>query len=182
MVAEILCRNKKLYHGSTVIVRKPDIFYGEVGKDFGQGFYTTTDRRQAIQFAKLKGKLYFYDIAYVSMFNFSNFDGLRVYEFPTTNADWFNCIIGNRFLEYDYLAKPWESYDVLIGKVADDNTSAVLSAYMGHAYGPIGSLASIEKAIDELRPENLNNQICFRTNKALKKIKFLREEVVAVWQ
>ena len=33
----------KLYHGSSVVVRKPLIARGRKTTDFGKGFYTTTD-------------------------------------------------------------------------------------------------------------------------------------------
>lgn len=33
----------KLYHGSTVIVKHPNIQKGRNATDFGKGFYTTTN-------------------------------------------------------------------------------------------------------------------------------------------
>ncbi|WP_081860978.1 DUF3990 domain-containing protein [Butyrivibrio sp. AE2032] len=39
----ILNDGEKLYHGSYVIVDKPDIQKCMPGKDFGIGFYLTTD-------------------------------------------------------------------------------------------------------------------------------------------
>jgi hypothetical protein len=35
-----------LYHGSYTVVQKPDVTLGAPRKDFGQGFYTTTSKRQ----------------------------------------------------------------------------------------------------------------------------------------
>lgn len=37
----------KLYHGSTVAVRNPNIQQGRKATDFGKGFYTTSDFEQA---------------------------------------------------------------------------------------------------------------------------------------
>ena len=37
----------KLYHGSTVAVRRPNIHKGRKATDFGKGFYTTTSFEQA---------------------------------------------------------------------------------------------------------------------------------------
>lgn len=37
----------KLYHGSTVIVKHPNIQKGRNATDFGKGFYTTTNFEQA---------------------------------------------------------------------------------------------------------------------------------------
>ena len=36
-----------IYHGSTVLVEKPEIRTGDSFLDFGNGFYTTTDEGQA---------------------------------------------------------------------------------------------------------------------------------------
>ena len=36
-----------IYHGSTVLVEKPEIRTGETFLDFGAGFYTTTSYEQA---------------------------------------------------------------------------------------------------------------------------------------
>ena len=41
-----------LYHGSTVIVDKPKVLLSERLVDFGAGFYTTTNREQAVRWAQ----------------------------------------------------------------------------------------------------------------------------------
>ncbi len=40
-----------LYHGSNVIVNKPRLIRQSRTLDFGGGFYTTTNREQAVSFA-----------------------------------------------------------------------------------------------------------------------------------
>ena len=47
----------KLYHGSSVVVRKPLIARGRKTTDFGKGFYTTTDFEQAARWARIKREL-----------------------------------------------------------------------------------------------------------------------------
>ena len=44
----------KLYHGSTTVVRHPNIKRGRKKTDFGKGFYTTTNFEQAAKWANLK--------------------------------------------------------------------------------------------------------------------------------
>ena len=44
----------RLYHGSTMTVRKPAIFRNRSKTDFGKGFYTTTNREQAEKWAQIK--------------------------------------------------------------------------------------------------------------------------------
>lgn len=43
-------KDKIVYHGSYTQVSKIDLDCCEKGKDFGKGFYVTTDRNQAINF------------------------------------------------------------------------------------------------------------------------------------
>ena len=40
--------NQLLYHGATVEVREPLTHVGRHDLDFGQGFYVTNDRQQAV--------------------------------------------------------------------------------------------------------------------------------------
>lgn len=40
-------RNLRVYHGSTVIVKKTNLEILNYRTDFGKGFYTTTDIEQA---------------------------------------------------------------------------------------------------------------------------------------
>ena len=48
----ILSENKILYHGSYALVDKPSLDMCKDGKDFGMGFYLTTDKKQAERFTK----------------------------------------------------------------------------------------------------------------------------------
>ena len=41
----------KLYHTSDRAIREPDVHYGRVNADFGQGFYLTPDREFTYRWA-----------------------------------------------------------------------------------------------------------------------------------
>ena len=43
-----------VYHGSTMIVREPDIEHSFRPLDFGKGFYVTSNREQAEKWARRK--------------------------------------------------------------------------------------------------------------------------------
>ena len=60
----------KLYHGSSVVVRKPLIARGRKTTDFGKGFYTTTDFEQAARWARIKRERLGYGKAVVSVYDF----------------------------------------------------------------------------------------------------------------
>lgn len=164
--------NTSLYHGSSFIAEDPDLKKCKKGKDFGQGFYLTTDKRQATSYSKLVARRIDKEIAFVNEYDFRDFAGLKVHEFTDTDKNWLHCIIGNRNSYYQNLSSPWDKYDVLIGKIADDDTSHVINAYMAGAYGPIGSDAAVNFAVSMFKSERLKKQICLKSPKALKCIVF----------
>ena len=173
-------QNKNVYHGSYIEVRNPDLSKCKKGKDFGVGFYITTDRNQAIRFTKIVANRNGLSQGVLNIYKFSNFENLNVYEFESTNVEWLNCVIGNRNKQFKKLAYPFKDYDVLIGKIADDNTSTVINAYMSGVLGPVGSQIAINTAINQFLTNTLNNQICFKTEKSLERLKFFRSEKIWV--
>ena len=58
----------RLYHGSTVVVKRPNIQKGRKATDFGRGFYTTTNFEQAKKWALLKKNREQSDRAIVSVY------------------------------------------------------------------------------------------------------------------
>ena len=173
-------KDKIVYHGSYTQVSKIDLRCCENGKDFGQAFYLTTDRNEAINFSKNVARRYGLSYGCLNLYKFTNFNDLKVHEFLTTNKSWLNCVIGYRDDRYKRFSKEWDDFDVLIGKIADDNTSNVLNTYLMGNYGKIGSEKAVDFAISLLLPERLNNQICFRTLKSIKRLKFMRCEQIWV--
>lgn len=43
-----------LYHGSNILIREIDLSMSKVGKDFGCGFYLSSDKTQALELAEKK--------------------------------------------------------------------------------------------------------------------------------
>ena len=169
-------QNSNVYHGSYCVVKTPSADLGSDGKDFGKGFYITTDRQQAVSFAKIKARREKQPVGFVSIYHLSNLQSLKVYEFEKTDERWLNCIVGFRNKKHSHLANSYRDYDVLIGKIADDDTSIVINAYMIGAYGKIGTSNAVKTAIGLLRTDRLRNQICFKSNHAIEKLSFFRYE------
>lgn len=161
-----------LYHGSDCVVKNPNLKVCKKGKDFGQGFYFTSDKNQAIKFAKIVARRNGKTKGFVSVYKLFKFHGIACYEFKTTDIEWLNCIVGNRDIRYHNLKKKWDSYDVIIGKIADDDTAQVINAYMSGAYGEIASKDAINIAVKMFKPQNLKDQICLKTVNALSFIEF----------
>ena len=144
--------NMIVYHGSYTEVQTPDLNKCKEGKDFGKGFYTTTDIEQAIKFSKLIADRYHKPFGVLNKYLLSDINNLKYYAFESTDLNWLNCIVGNRRKPYRHLAEKWAEYDILSGKVANDDTSTVINAYLLGIYGEIGSEKAGNTAISNLEP------------------------------
>lgn len=181
-----------LYHGSYTTVEEPDLSKCRGQKDFGQGFYLTTDHEQARRFVRASVRKAVSAGAvsagtsqgYVSVYQYrqKTDSRLRVFEFQTADAEWLSCIVAHR--RPDLLPgvyRHWEQYDILTGKIANDNTNPTIVAYMSGLYGPVGSDAAVRQAIRLLMPFRLKNQVCFRTEQSLQCLQYIRSEKIS-WQ
>ncbi|MBR4984194.1 MAG: DUF3990 domain-containing protein [Proteobacteria bacterium] len=177
-----------LYHGSYCVVEEPNLDKCAKYKDFGQGFYLTSSKRQARSFAKIattKAKNDGIipantDCGYISCFKVNDISDVSCYYFPFADVDWLHCIVAHRrkrvFVD---LRKQLEDYDVIVGKIANDDTNTTINAYMSHVFGKMGSSAADKMCIGLLIPERLQDQFCFRSAKALSKLSFqYRESIV----
>lgn len=154
------------YHGSDVIVDNPKILNNKRPLDFGDGFYTTTNKDQAKNWA-LK----------VSYRNNSNHKCINKYKFNIEEAKqnlvivvfekadeiWLDFICNNRN------GKNTGEYDVVIGPVADDKVYRVVVEYEN---GDIDK----ELALKKLKTETLCDQILFHSEDSLKYLKFIGVE------
>ena len=173
----------ELYHASYTVIEKIDLSLCAAGKDFGKGFYVTTDYNQAYRFIRTAiGKAIKNhvsgakaDVGYISVYEYkSNTDSNPNYfEFKSSDEEWIHCIVAHRKsgMLKDELAK-WRNYDIIAGKIANDSTNQVLTAYINGFYGEVGSYEADETAIRFLLPNKLSDQICFRTELALKNLYF----------
>ncbi len=176
-----------LYHGSYVAVEKPDLDKCAKHKDFGQGFYLTTSLEQAISFARLSlGKVKNRGVipateetAWVSAFRVGDITGLKTFVFQTADKEWLHCIVGHRREEY-FKEIQWQmkDYDVIGGKVANDDTNLTINAYALRVFGEIGDENADNICIRLLIPERLKDQFCFRSRKAISCLTYLKSERV----
>ena len=179
----IILTNRQYYHTSYKIIEKVDLSFGKRGNDFGQGFYLTSSETQAKGFvnAAIRKSSLPLDCGYVLAYQLTDIAGLKCFEFEATTAEWLHCICAyRRGLENSYAL--WEKYDILAGKVANDDTNATISFYLNGAYGEVGSERAIAAALEQLRPDVLEDQICIKTEKASKRLEFLCEKKVAKYE
>ena len=64
-------------------------------------------------------------------------------------------------------------YDIIAGKIADDVTNATLTAYLAGAFGTADDFC-----IRQLLPNKLKDQYCFKTEAAIKCLKFVKGEKI----
>lgn len=171
-----------LYHGSYMTVEAPDIARCAKFKDFGQGFYLTSSLEQARNFARLtlrKAKANGIvgpneQRAFVSRYRFVD-DGapLNIHAFQSADKEWLHCIAAHRKQGlFPEVLEEFSNYDVIVGKIANDQTNATLVNYMAEAFGPVGSAQADQICASLLLPERLKDQFCFRTPQSLAHLEF----------
>lgn len=173
-----------LYHGSFCAVEKPDLNRCSPYKDFGRGFYLTTNERQAKDFSRISlrkaianGKVKSdsarptVSLFYVDAMLWSS---LNIRSFHTTDTDWLHCVVAHRRPSaMPHIVERYSKYDVINGKVANDNTNATITAYMAGLYGEVGSDSAANICVSLLLPERLSDQLCFRSAKAIQSLTFI---------
>ena len=165
-----------LYHGSNVEVSRIDLSKCTKYKDFGQGFYLTSIKQQAREWAEKVAKRFNAGEPTLNTYDFDdNLSGLKSLVFTEPDEKWAAFIINNRNRNFtnhgDLLSNHDNKYDFIHGLVANDDISTVLEAFL------LGILpiSEISKA---LTYKQLNDQYSFHTSKAVARLKFLRSETL----
>ncbi len=186
-----LTGGETLYHGSYTVVDAPLLEKCAPRKDFGRGFYLTTSLEQARSFARLSVRkaqsngMLASDVTegFVSTFRYmpNPASPLVTLAFETADAAWLHCVVAHRKDRlFADVSMAMARYDVISGKIANDQTNATIVAYMGGIFGTPGSAAADETCIRLLIPERLHDQHCFRTQKALASLVFEGSESVCL--
>lgn len=176
-----------LYHGSYIAVPEIDLTKCNAGLDFGRGFYVTTSYEQAVSFVPNSVKRnikagnipvdFDFNDGQVSVYRFHSDAALLIEAFPDANLDWLHFVAANRNRNlFRELYRKLESHDIVGGKIADDNTSRVLTGYVTGLFGIPGSDLADSFAIQSLLPNRLKDQFCFRTEAAIKSLEFVRSD------
>jgi len=170
-----------LFHGSNTEVSRIDLSKYTKYKDFGQGFYMTSIKQQACEWAKKVTRRFNTGKPTLSIFEFDDNsaatagDNLKTLKFAEPDEKWAVFVINNRnhdFLNHNNILSNHDNkYDLVHGFVANDDISAILDTFlMG-----ILPISEISKA---LIYKQLNDQYSFHTPKAISFLKFLRSEKI----
>ena len=153
-----------LYHGSNLVVSEPKLVAQNRFLDFGYGFYTTTNRAQAVGFADKVTKRRKDGVPTVSVYEIDEekaFSECSVLRFDAPNEAWLDFVSANRAGQYEGIA-----YDFIYGPVADDDVYTTFTLYTA-------GVLTKEQTIETLKVKKLYNQLVLTTDKALSYLKFI---------
>ena len=141
-----------LYHGSTHRVEHPLVSLGRQNLDFGQGFYLTTYREQAVQWALRQQILRRSDVAWLNEYRL-DMDKVNAGKYKQRYLEGYN----QEWLEFNAASRhgetPWRGYDLIQGGVANDKVVDAVEAYLA-------GLADVEHTLNKLSFAQPNNQLC----------------------
>lgn len=143
-------REKLVYHGGTNIIEHPLCRFGRANLDFGQGFYVTDIRLQAVEWAinvahrrmekPLLNRYLLQQDAIIA-------NG-RALIFSAYDVNWLEFVVANRQGQNRAGA-----YDYIEGGIANDRVIDTVNLYMA-------GLMTQETALTRLSEHQPNNQIC----------------------
>ena len=152
-----------LYHGSNLTVSEPKLIAQNRFLDFGYGFYTTTNKVQAIGFADKVTKRRKEGVPTVSIYEL---DGVKAFEecsvlrFDAPNEEWLDFVSENRAGNYS-----GKQCDFIYGPVANDDVYTTFTLYTS-------GVLTKEQTIEALKIKKLYNQLVLTSEKALSYLKF----------
>ena len=148
----------EIYHGSTVIVQKPEIRTARFNKDFYFGFYCTVFRNQAERWATRFGD------GFVNVYEYVENPDLKILRFPELSEEWLDFIAACR-------SGIPHSYDIVEGPMADDTIFNYVQDFLDQRI-------SRNQFWEMARFKKPTHQISFHTEEALKTLKFVRGDEV----
>lgn len=153
-----------LYHGSNVIVDRPKLIQQNRYLDFGFGFYTTTNKNQAISFANKVAKRRETGQKMVSIYEINEavaFSECSILCFDKPNEAWLDFVSDNRSGNYE-----GETYDFIFGPVANDDVYRIFTLYTA-------GVLTKEQTLEQLKIKKLYSQLVLTSEKALSYLHFV---------
>ena len=145
-----------LYHGSNLVVSRPRLVQQNRFLDFGFGFYTTTNKAQAISFADKVTKRRKSGQRTVSVYEIDEqaaFSECSVLRFDEPGEAWLDFVSDNRAGQYQ-------------GEVANDDVYRTFTLYTA-------GVLTKEQTLEQLKIKKLYNQLVLTTEKALSYLRFV---------
>ena len=151
-----------VYHGATQKVEHPMCKVGRPNLDFGQGFYVTDIRKQAVDWA-IRVARNRQAVPVLNRYHL-NREGFiaegRALIFNSYDEDWLRFIVASRTEQ-----NPAKDYDYIEGGVANDRVVDTVNFYMQ-------GFITIDTALARLSEHQPNNQMCLLSQKLTDKYLF----------
>jgi len=156
-----------LYHGSHLIVEKPNTTFSRNNVDFGRGFYVTPFREQAVSWsARFKRRHGHSVVSSYELDENALIESASILKFDSYSDEWLEYIISCR------RGEDVSDYDVVIGGVANDKVFDTIQLFLD-------GLINKEDSIKRLLYEKPNIQYCFRNQVIIDKyLIFISSEVL----
>ena len=168
-----------LYHGSGIVVEEPLYGYGKKGNDYGQGFYCSEDIELAREWACQTP-----DGGFVNRYTIEE-DILTIFEFDRSDVmSWLAVLLSNRLVRYsspvekmtaEYVIRNFSpdisGYDVIKGYRADDSYFTFVRSFLANTI-------SLDQLGQAMQLGQLGWQLCIKSEKAFKLLKFSSAEAV----
>jgi hypothetical protein len=157
-----------LYHGSDQIINTPELRSSTRTLDFGAGFYTTTNKEQAVNFAV---KVYTRSIRegntpggkFISVYE-ADCENMKqkldILHFKSADEAWLDFVMANRRNTYN-----GKKFDVIYGPVANDTIYRTIIAFEN-------GVLSTEETIARLKVRQLFDQMTFASEYSLSFLKY----------
>ena len=147
--------NMKVYHGSVCEIRHPDTLHSNASVDFGPAFYLTSFQVQAEKWAR-RQSLRMRKPPCVNEYELSeDWNDFKVLKFDGPDEPWFDFVCSCRMD-----GELWKQYDIIIGRVANDDVYLTINRYLD------GELTK-PAALADLRYAKPNDQIAINSQRAL---------------
>lgn len=170
-----------LFHGSPIIIDRPEYGKGRINNDYGRGFYCTEDKLLAKEWAVDENR-----DGYVNQYEL-DLDGLKVIDLNSEEycvLHWITVLLNNRRFDLDtplsreayrYLSDNFmpelSGADVIRGYRADDS-------YFSFAQDFINGVISVSQLTGALKLGELGQQVVLKSRDAFKRIKYIGSEGV----
>jgi hypothetical protein len=152
-----------LYHGSNVLVEKPRLLNQTRFLDFGSGFYTTENQKQAASFANIVHRRRKEGSPIVSVYEIDEaaaFAECSLLRFDSPNETWLDFVYQHRMGIFKD-----NTYELIFGAVANDDVYETFNLYAAGALDK-------EETLKRLQVKKLYNQLVFTSERALSFLKF----------
>ena len=181
-VMEVVCMKKRIFHGSSKIIKNPEFGYGKPYNDYGLGFYCTENLEMAKEWGVEKHRSGYANCYELDM------DGLDVLDLnggDYCTLHWISVLLENREFdvpsglaleakEYllDVFAVDYRKYDIIRGYRADDS-------YFSFAQDFINGTISVRQLNNAMHLGKLGEQIVLKSRRAFEQIRFCGYEIAA---